>query len=268
MRVITKQKAKWGLESLAHFLSLDLDSVNKKDLEGYCLLQVYLGGDLERSQGRGAAKRLQAEVRQYLLPIVTPERQFSAEEAYKLLWSLVERVNKTLRTPRWAILPVDYELYGDDTGKTITGSRRLEADEIEEESTYLRLGHRVITLLGYRWFVGLDPAGVGSLRDCVYAAIIGALESGELSRLRVCGECQKFFVQKDARQGFCSDECRIESNNRRRLESGYFSDLRHKKRERQLKKARRLLKEGKTAARVAEETGLPLRILRRGGLVE
>jgi hypothetical protein len=262
------KEAQWGLTSLAYFLNLDLDTVKEEAFKEHFFLRVYLSSLLQRPKGRRAAKRLQADVRDHLLLLVGPKRQLSLEEAYELLWGLVERVNKVLHTPRWAILPVDYELYADDAGKTVTGSHRLEAEEREEQSNYLRPGQRVIQLLGYRWRVGLDYGGVGSLQGYVYSLIIHALEDAKLTQLKVCNKCQKFFAQADARQRFCSDQCRIESNNKRRLESGYFSALRHTKRERQLKRAYRLLKEGKPRAKVEKETGLSLRVLRREGLVQ
>jgi len=266
--VTNQQSAGWGLELVTYFLNLDLDSVGNKDLAGNFLLQTYLGSMLEQPGGRKAAKDLKEEVKQLLQPIVAPQKQLSPEDAYRLLSQLELKGNKAVDRPRWGILPMDYDIYCDEeTGKEIVGSCRLEAEEIEEMNKTLSAGYREVHLLGYRWAVGLSHS-ISSWPGYIYGTLLKALNGAELTRIKVCEECKKFFVQANARQRFCGNLCRDEFNNKRRLKSGYFSHRRKSKRETQAKRARRLLREGKTPAKVAKETGLSVGILRREGLVK
>jgi len=113
------------------------------------------------------------------------------------------------------------------------------------------------------------------VRQMFYQPLLSTLESGEFNSLKSCRrtECQKFFVGKDPRQGFCNNQCRNIFNNQQRLEKGtdrpnYFTRLRHKTRERDIRNARRLLKEGNSPADVVRAIPrLTIRILRREGLV-
>jgi hypothetical protein len=104
-------------------------------------------------------------------------------------------------------------------------------------------------------------------RDDLYLKIRDSLQIGVFDRLRICPHCKRFFVAEDARQQFCSDEHRNEFNNKRRLESGWFKKNRRDKRKVQLAKARRLLREGKSATKIEKETGLSTRILKREGVI-
>src|SRR5262249_43494690 len=107
-----------------------------------------------------------------------------------------------------------------------------------------------------------------NIEEQIYYEMVRLLEAGELPLLRSCPECQRFFVGVDPRRDFCSDQCRHTFNNRPRLESGYFTILRHKKRDRSIQTARRLLREGKTLDAVMKETQLSVRVLERAGLIE
>ena len=108
-----------------------------------------------------------------------------------------------------------------------------------------------------------------SWQDYFYDMILEALKNNNLSLLKMCGNdnCLRFFVQVDARQGFCDAKCRYEFNNRQRSEKGYFSVRREKRKRSDLNKARRLLQTGKSVMQVVDETRLSKRILERAGLL-
>jgi len=67
----------------------------------------------------------------------------------------------------------------------------------------------VLKVLGDNWIVSTRILGVGvtSLRQEIYGIIIDALENGELSRLRRCLNCWKFFVAEDLHLKFCTPKC-------------------------------------------------------------
>ena len=55
----------------------------------------------------------------------------------------------------------------------------------------------------------------GSPKQCLYGLVIEALrERGDLSRLRRCTECHRFFVANDLRQKFCTEDCRDRADRR------------------------------------------------------
>ena len=126
---------------------------------------------------------------------------------------------------------------------------------------------RLIELLGYKWFLGRKQREVGTARDYLYLIIRDALQNGVFDRLRMCPRCKKFFVADDARQRFCSNEHRNEFNNKKRLEEGYFKRLRKGKRRRELVRARKLQSEGESPTEIRKQTGLPLRVLKREGVI-
>jgi hypothetical protein len=98
-------------------------------------------------------------------------------------------------------------------------------------------------------------AGDYSFSRVLYELVVlDEFESGTIERLRTCPRRKAFFVAEDTRQHFCSDEHRNEFNNKQRLKSGWFKDHRGRKRKRDLARARKLLREGKSAAQIAKET--------------
>jgi len=131
-----------------------------------------------------------------------------------------------------------------------------------------------LNLLGYRWHFGKKLFGgpatqenAGLSREVLYEIVLRAFESGAIERLRTCPQCNAFFVAEDARQQFCSDEHRNEFNNKERLKSGYFSDLRRRTRALDLKKARALKRQGKSITEIQKKTGLSPRVLKRAGII-
>ena len=85
------------------------------------------------------------------------------------------------------------------------------------EESYLHLGprQRVLKLLGHKWVVStrLPGKGSSSLREQCYSFIIDAMERWELSRLKKCLWCTKFFAA-DPRQKYCNTECGVLADRR------------------------------------------------------
>ena len=196
------------------------------------------------------AKELRKEILGDILPIISPDRKLSREEVQSLLERLVEKINSLNLRPEWRaerFRPGDPEPVWGSTAK----------------------------IQGYRWAIirlaKFKPGGIEeAMKNVFYMIIAAALESGKLTELRKCEACNKIFVIDDPRRKFCREECRIEFNNEHRLQSGYFSKLRKRKRELALVRMGKLLAEGKSAEEILkrENTGLSLRILKQAGLVK
>lgn len=118
------------------------------------------------------------------------------------------------------------------------------------------------------WRLAPQILDLSSVQKYIYGLVIRLLEDGELHRLRSCPQCQKFFVAEDRKREFCSESCRVKLGNKERLDSGYFTNLRHKKRRTALARARRLLQEGKPLEEIMKETRLSERILRKARFTE
>ena len=209
------------------------------------------------------ARRLQEELKSILFPIVAPERQLSREEAYEELGELINRINRRGVRPKWWVFPSTH----DAANKTATSVNNKAVGK-SREHYLVGFPTRQVKLLGYSWAISLDFDETSSLGDIFYEFIIDALRMDELSWLKLCRECYQFFIQSDSRQRFCSERCRIEFNNKQRLGSAYFSERRRKQRKRDLNKARKLFRVGKSLEEVSAETKLSSRVLKREGLLK
>jgi|SRR5215813_10574686 len=197
------------------------------------------------------AKELRKEILGDILPIISPERKLSREEVQSLLERLVEKINSLNLRPEWR-------------------AERFRPGDPEP------VWGRTAKIQGYRWAIirlaKFKPGRIEeAIKNVLYMIIAAALESGKLTELRKCEACNKIFVIDDPRRKFCREECRIEFNNEHRLQSGYFSKLRKRKRELALVRVGKLLGEGKSPEEVLKQeknTGLSLRILKHAGLVE
>ncbi len=223
---------------------------------------------------RGKAKRLQEEIRRDITPPgkLEPNKVLSLPEFHAFLQRLVDKVTRIRFDSRLKLSCVDYDvaLKGKDpkTGKP-TASIQVKRPEDKpyigpREGTFevsgFRYGKRAETV---RWVVRREIPSPSQMRKALYWIIDQALESGELLNLRQCPQCLRFFVAKDRRKAFCGDNCRKAFSNEQRLESGYFYKLRHAKRKRDLSKARRLLRDGKSIEEIIKETGLSQNVLKR-----
>lgn len=189
-------------------------------------------------------EEVRREVLGDLLPIIAPERTQDRKRSELALERLIEKINA-----------MNYKIHW-----------RLQRVKKRGPTPVWRV---IVNIHGYKWMLyknmEINPK---SPKVTLYSFIAAILETDCLAKVRRCGGCKKFFISDDPRQKFCNDQCRKDYNNKRRLESGYFSDLRHDQRRRELVRARRLFQEGKSPEEVVNEIpGLTFRILRREGLV-
>ena len=265
-----------GLKVLASFLNFDWESGNSKNLEklksdARKLFWIIIQNALK---DRDKAEAVQAELKSDLVPIFAAEGKVTPEEADHRIKRLIRKLNEVESKIEWEIGPIDYERTStvDPQGEPLDDMvlRPLDPDEIEPNWVFMDVSAE-LNLLGYRWRFGSSFKGRGWDRfrpEALYQMIREALKSGAIERFRTCPHCKAFFVADDARQQFCSDDHRNEFNNSKRLQSGYFSDLRRKKRTADLKRARALKREGKSPTEIQKQTGLSLRVLKRERLLK
>jgi hypothetical protein len=93
-----------------------------------------------------------------------------------------------------------------------------------------------------------------TLTDHFYAILGKALETGALSRLKVCRECQKYMVVDDHKRQFCRTKCHDDYHNR----ETHAENRKHRK-DRAILMAKKLAEAGKSSDVIQEQTGLPRR---------
>src|SRR5262245_54488508 len=264
-----------GLKVLAAFLNFDWDGGDSKQLEKMTkdVHPFYRVGVVEGAlEDRGKAHAVQEELKTDLLPIFAPEGKVEPEQAETRIGHLIRKLNEVESKIEWDIEPKDFEREswgptGDpEEERTEYGLRPLSPDKVKSKSLDIYPTGE-LNLLGYRWYFGRKRFQAGIDWDfgrvTIYQIVLDAFRSGAIARFRRCLHCKAFFVADDDRKQFCSDEHRNEFNNAKRLQSGYFSDLRQKKRAATLKRARALKRQGKSASEIQKQTGLPLRVLNR-----
>jgi hypothetical protein len=266
-----------GLKMLAAILNFDWDGGDEKQLKKLKsdLPPFYWLVVEDALKDRGKASIVQSELKADLLPIFASDGKVEPEDAETRIQKLLHKLNEAESKTEWAIEPVEYEREfwsrtGDPEEETTeSGLRPLTPDEVKSKCVLLHTRAQ-LNLLGYRWHFGRTLGGLdefGLSRQLLYQIILDAFRNESIARFRTCTHCKAFFVAEDARQQFCSDEHRNEFNNKKRLESGYFSNLRHKARAEALKKARALKRQGKSETEIEKETGLSTRILKREGVI-
>jgi len=217
-----------GLEALADFLNFNHDSGDAevfKDLQQkYSLPPLILSASLwdwnvEDSKAANKAKKLHSELKRDLEPIIPPAKADNPTEAYDRIEKLLKKINNMKFQTGWAVDSVEYTMMqlGDPQAEKYELVRK-EPEELLKTSELLLSPHRVIEVLGYKWFFGRKPQGIsmGLSRENLYLIILDALESGEFSRLKRCQwtECQKFFVAEPQGKKFCSIEHTLEADKK------------------------------------------------------
>jgi hypothetical protein len=279
-----KQRKKlYSLNVLAAILNFDWEGGDVKQLEelimaihptasALFLKMIELAGDGLKDKRK--AKSVQEELKADLLPILAPEGEVDPKAAYFRIRKVLGKLNEIPVRTEWDIEPIEYRwepVVTSEAGAPPLDLKlfRLPPDEVESNLPDFNPTAE-LKLLGYRWHIGrrFEPHGGYNLSRVLYELLVlDAFESGTIERLRTCPECKAFFVAEDTRQHFCSDEHRNEFNNKQRLTSGYFKERRGGKRKRDLARARKLLREGKSPGEIARATGLSLRVLSREGIV-
>lgn len=101
---------------------------------------------------------------------------------------------------------------------------------------------KILALQGEKFIVARHFSNAESLRELLYGIIAESLENGTFARLRMCPECKKLFLAANLKRQFCKNRCKDNFHNKSRLECGYFSERRRKKRverEQEQRRARR-----------------------------
>ena len=110
-----------------------------------------------------------------------------------------------------------------------------------------------------RWAAQSWPVTT-TLMDHFYAILGKAIETGALSRLKVCRECGKYLVVADLKTRFCPES--------RKCHDAYHNRVTHAgnrkyRREQAVLEAQRLAKDGKSKEAIMDTTGLPLRVVEK-----
>jgi len=119
-----------------------------------------------------------------------------------------------------------------------------------------------------RWTVQSWPVTT-TLAAYYYAMLGKALETGALTRLKVCRECGKYLVAADLKTRFCLDsrKCHDDYHNRLKQQNGTMAQTRTHQRKNALLRATRLLSTLKltntdeSIKRLQAETHLPRRVV-------
>jgi len=109
-------------------------------------------------------------------------------------------------------------------------------EEFSESKEYRR--PTVVDVAGKRLVieeVNLDD----SPRSSLYRILGDSFEENTFSKIRICRNCKKLFLQEGRRLTYCSITCEITFNNKRRTRSGYFRDWQRDKRKEEKEKRNR-----------------------------
>ena len=219
----------------------------------------------ERPNWRSKAKAVQRELKQDLMTIVTAAEKTSLfdEQQYKSfaseLFEKLRRVNQ--QSSQISGFP-SKPLIG--AVKTIKNQRRRYW---EISSGFCSKDGGAILLGGQKYSFCWIPSD--TLWDVTYFHLAGAIEVGCLGDLKLCRQCRQLYLRNKDNQKFCSHPCKHAWNNQWRRESkdekgsNVFQQYRKQRRKNDLKKALRLLGEGKSISRIVEETKLTLRMLKK-----
>jgi len=252
MRLTKKSKTRFSyLDLLSRFLNFDFGSEDARQIKKFFrdwLVEA-------RFPPNQKARRLQTKLKRELLPIIAPQDRPDRQKAEERLSRLVARINKIVLRPTWSVESVDdwedYEMFPD---------ANLAKFPVPP----------VLKILGGTWYVSkmANLSHRGPLENFLWWTVIHAMETGELAKLKTCSLCEKFFLQDDVRQEFCSDKCRYDFHNRTRQKKGYFGKKRKERRDLMLKKAKALLARGQSPTEVSTKTKLSPNVLRREGLLK
>jgi hypothetical protein len=253
MRVTKKSKTIFShLNLLIRFLNFDFRSEDAQKIKD-CFTERLIQARFPPNQ---KARQLQTKLKQQLLPIIAPTDKPNRQKAEERLSRLVARINKiTFTPPRWSVdCDDDWADYG-----------RVPGTKVPQFPV-----PPLLKILGRTWYVSkdFDLYHRGPLERFLWWTIINAMESGELAKLKTCNVCQKFFLQEDVRQEFCSEKCRNDFHNRNRQDQGYFARQRKQRRQLMLNRAKALLRKGVSPTEVSTKTKLSLKVLRREGLLK
>jgi len=217
------EKEGWRLNLLADFLNFKFDEGDPDELRGKSPYHVheFMYWKANTQEGIEEAKHLQSEILDDITPIVPPAKADERKKAYDLLEGLVQKINEIGLIPEWGVEPVGSTwVQVGDPERQEYDLERIDSSGAKDTNRDLGPRQGVLGVLGYEWVVNtrVSLRHAPSLRDRLYWNIIDALESGELSRLRRCLNCGKFFVAEDPRQKFCTPGCMKAADQRSAVE--------------------------------------------------
>jgi hypothetical protein len=251
--VTKKLKTRFSyLDLLTRFLNFDFGSGDARQIKKFFRDRLVEARFLPNQK----ARRLQIKLKQELLPIIAPKDRPDRQKAEERLSRLVARINKMVFKPTWSVEFID--------------DWDLKYEPFPGEKLPQFPVPPLLKILGGTWYVSKMPDlnHRGPLEDFLWWTVIDAMETGELAKLKTCGLCEKFFLQDDIRQEFCSEKCRYDFHNRTRQNEGYFRKKRKERRDLMLKKAKALLRARMSPPEVSTKTKLSLSLLRREGLLK
>ena len=112
----------------------------------------------------------------------------------------------------------------------------IPSRHIERWPNPLLKNYRNPLRIGDEQFVVLDEPNMDGTRAYAYWYLDRTLRSGDFSMLRRCRSCSRYFFTQRTKKQCCSRYCNTAYQNSYRLNSGYFNDLRKKKKERERKR--------------------------------
>jgi hypothetical protein len=158
---------------------------------------------------------LQKELLQVLDPLIGPpdkakrgvQRLKNERLVKNHLTKLVAKINSLDLKFHWIVGPADEErrvpYFDPMTRKPIPNTER------KIPSPWKKSGHAIFEIRQTRWIVTKSivnqwSPNIQSARKLLFGIVALSLENRELSDLRKCGFCQKFFVSSDDRSNYCT----------------------------------------------------------------
>ena len=211
------------LDLVADFLNQDFENKSwERFMEHADEHASTIRSEFGNVEGVAKAKGLQSELKQLLRGVIEGEpiqRKATTEgwlrpNLYEELFELVSTLNDLGLKQTWQVMPANKK------AADIMGCK-YERKRTRPGEPFLKIGASKWQVRS--WSLTRDA------RQWLYSVLGSALQNNELPRLKICLQCQKYFVANDLKQKFCKDACKVEYHNKRRLASGYFKENRVKR---------------------------------------
>jgi hypothetical protein len=212
------QSAKLDLDLLADFLNFPYDGLGERPFKQKDPLSRLKGlhpfgedfeFDLAWKDSKAVAE-LQAEILQVLDPLIGRRLKNKWLVKYHLE-KLVAKINSLDLRFGWIVVPADEERrvpYLDPkTRKPVPNTER------KIPSPWKDSGHAIFEIWGTKWIVTKSivkqwSSNIQSAQKLLFSIVVTNLENRQLSHLKRCGWCRKFFVTPDGRSNYCTADHR------------------------------------------------------------
>ncbi len=204
------------IEFLAYFLDYDFKSKNAEEMTSRNdPVELLLHANrLVSREGLKAGWNLQQELTKDLLGLVKEQGEEFGDRFEKVA-RLVIKINRLKISPVYTIEMGTLGIMMDTKrGRRFIKKINPEIYRLGSDRGTLNFPHyKLIVKRGYYGIDYSDPItspdrGIDALRKLLYGLVIEALETGELTRLRMCLECEDYFIANDPREIYCKPECR------------------------------------------------------------